>query len=175
MRFDQVFIGRIDCQPFDAKDLKDLVMSRHHTGGLNLVLNGRNESELSEWNFARLFNKIFNVTNGNPGFTLQLWLRSINRLSGKTVYVKTPVIPNTAGLGDIDEELLMVILQLIIHRRSDTKRLARALRLWEQKVESLLIDMKRAGLVEERFTAVYAVNSLLEPYLLEVLKDKGLC
>lgn len=175
VRFDQVFIGRIDCQPFDAKDLKDLVMSRHHTGGLNLVLNGRNESELSEWNFARLFNKIFNVTNGNPGFTLQLWLRSINRLSGKTVYVKTPVIPNTAGLGDIDEELLMVILQLIIHRRSDTKRLARALRLWEQKVESLLIDMKRAGLVEERFTAVYAVNSLLEPYLLEVLKDKGLC
>lgn len=175
VRFDQVFIGRIDCQPFDAKDLKDLVMSRHHTGGLNLVLNGRNESELSEWNFARLFNKFFNVSNGNPGFTLQLWLKSINRLSGKTVYLKTPALPNTSGLDNIGDDLLMVILQLIVHRRSNSTRLARVLRLSEQKAESLLVEMKRAGLVEERFPTVYAVNSLLEPYLLEVLKDKGFC
>jgi hypothetical protein len=168
-------MGQIECEPFNAEELKQLVLSRHKTGGLKLQLNGKSEDKLTEWNLAQLFNKYFNLSDGNPGYTLNTWLSNITKVVGKTIYIKLPVMPNVSHLNSVSDELWMVILQISLHRRCSIDRLARVLRQNENHTKDLLKNMQRSGLVEERFPGIFAINALLEPFLVRKLKEKGFC
>ena len=174
-KLDSIFMGSIECQPFDAKDLKDLIVARHKTGGLGLVFNGKVERDLTEWNYARLFNKYFNVSDGNPGYALQLWLTNITKVVGKTIHIRKPEMPNLSYLRGVSDELLVIILQIIIHRRCSLARLSRVLRQPEEQTLVLIKNLQRSGIVEERFVGVWAVNHLLEPFVVSILNEKGLC
>lgn len=174
-RFDTEIMGHIECEPFDAKELKELVLNRHKIGGLRLLINGKNEKSLTEWNYAQLFNRHFNLSNGNPGYTLQSWLANITRVTGKSIQIKLPTIPSHNHFDGVSDELWMVILQLILHRRTSSERLARILRQPIEQVIILVNEMQRAGLVEERFNDAYCISSVLEPHLIEKLKEKEFC
>lgn len=175
VKLDTSFMGQIECEPFNAEELKQLVLSRHRTGGLKLQLNGKSEDKLTEWNLAQLFNKYFNLSDGNPGYTLNVWLSNITKVVGKTIHIKLPVMPNVSHLNSVSDELWMVILQIALHRRCSIDRLARVLRQNESKTKDLLKNMQRSGLVEERFPGIFAINALLEPHLVGKLKEKGFC
>lgn len=173
LKIDTNFMGHIECEPFDAQELKELVISRHKIGGLRLQLKGRNEQNLTEWNYAQLFNRYFNLSKGNPGYTLRTWLANITKATGKSIQIKLPSIPSSTHFNGVSDELWMVILQLLIHRRCNPVRLARVLRQSVDQTNTLLKELQRAGLVEERFNDVYAINSYLEPHLVSKLKEKG--
>lgn len=175
IKFDTVFMGNIECQPFDAKELKDLIVARHKTGGLSIEYKGKFESELSEWNYARLFNRYFQISNGNPGYAMQLWLTNIVKIVGKTIHLKKPQMPNVEHLQGISDELLLLILQILMHRRCSLQRLAKVLRQPEHETFVLIKNMERSGILEERFPEVWAVNHLLEPFIVDIIKEKGLC
>ncbi|HCX98668.1 MAG TPA: hypothetical protein DG754_00875 [Bacteroidales bacterium] len=168
-------MGHISCEPFDAKELKELITIRHQTGGLKFVLNNKNEESLSEWSYAKLFNRYFNLSSGNPGYTLQNWLANISKVVGKTIYIKPPSAPNLSHLDGISDNLWMVILQIALLRRCTPNRLSIVLRQSEDETRLMLVEMIRSGLVEERFSNVFALNSMIEPFLLNKMQEKGLC
>jgi amino acid transporter len=170
---DAYFMGHIECEPMDAKELKELIMVRHRTGGIKFTLNGKNEDMLNQWNFAKLFNRYFNLTGGNPGFTMQAWLSNITKVMGKAIIIRNPTIPTTVYLNEISNDLWLVILQIAIHRRFNVERLSRILRQEESQSRVLIADLLRAGIIEERFPKVYALNASIETFLLEKLRDKG--
>jgi amino acid transporter len=172
-KLDSYFMGHIECEPMDAKELKELIMVRHRTGGLKFNLNGKHEDTLNQWNFAKLFNRYFNLTGGNPGYTMQAWLSNITKVMGKAIVIKTPSIPKTIYLNDIGDDLWLVILQIAIHRRFDVERLSRILRQKEPQTSMLIVDLLRAGITEERFPKVYALNANIEMFIFEKLRDKG--
>jgi amino acid transporter len=174
MRIEASFMGHLTCSPCDARELKEIVMSRHRMGGLQLVLQGKREEELTEWHYARLFNRYFRLSGGNPGYTLQAWLANIVKLSGNTAYIRPPEIPDARHLGNMSEDLLVVLLQLVLHRRCTVSRLASALRQSEESTSGFMAEMHKNSLVEERFPGVFAINSYLEPFLVQVLEEKGL-
>ncbi len=170
---DANLMGHIECEPFDSKELKDLIMRRHKTGGLRFVLNNKSEETMSEWNFANLFNRYFNLSGGNPGYTQQSWIANISKISDKTIYIKLPELPNLTHLNNLSDDLWLVILLMMLHRRCTIDRLSRILRQDEEQTRTMIIEMKRAGLVEERFPEVFAVNSVLEPHLTSKMEEKG--
>jgi hypothetical protein len=172
---DHNFMGNIECKPLDARELKELVLKRHRTGGLKIQLKGKNEESLSEWNYAQLFNNYFNLSGGNPGYTLQSWLSNITKVAGKTICINQPVSPNLSHLNGVSDDLWLVLLQMALHRRCSIERLARVLRQSENQTKRLITEMQRAGLVEERFPETYAVNALLEPFLIKKMEEKGFC
>ena len=172
LNIEPAFMGRIMCQPCDAEDLKEIVLMRHRMGGLKISLNGKWEEELTEWHLARLFNRYFRLSGGNPGYTLQAWLANIVKVSGNTVYIKAPVIPQVRHLVNMGEDLWFVILQFVIHRRCTVARLAKVLRQSEERTTELITELLRNFLVEERFPAVYAINTYLEPFLIQILEEK---
>ncbi|HEX7015815.1 MAG TPA: hypothetical protein VF191_09910, partial [Cyclobacteriaceae bacterium] len=68
--FKERFIGVISCTPMSSMDLKNLILTRHRSSGLELALdNGK--SEISEIALARLFNHYFNYADGNPGLAMK--------------------------------------------------------------------------------------------------------
>jgi hypothetical protein len=175
INIDAYAMGHISCEPFDAKELKELVTLRHKTGGLKFMLNSKSEDSLSEWSYAKLFNRYFNLSNGNPGYTMNSWLANISKLVGKTIHINPPNIPNLTHLNGISDDLWMVILQISLLRRCSPYRLSVVLRQTEHETRLLLIEMLRSGLVEERFPNVFALNAMLEPFLLSKMREKGLC
>lgn len=175
INIDAYVMGHISCEPFDAKELKELITIRHQTGGLRFVLNNKSEESLSEWSYAKLFNRYFNLSAGNPGYSLQSWLANISKVVGKTIYIKPPSIPNLSHLDGISDDLWMVILQIALLRRCTPNRLSVVLRQSEDETRLMLVEMIRSGLVEERFTNIFALNSMLEPFLLNKMREKGLC
>ena len=84
-------------------------------------------------------------------------------------------MPNVEHLQGISDELLLLILQILIHRRCSLQRLAKVLRQPEHEAFVLIKNMERSGILEERFPEVWAVNHLLEPFIVDIIKEKGLC
>jgi amino acid transporter len=171
---EKFFLARIECEPFDARELKQMVMFRHKAGGLKFRLNKKDEDSFSEYDYAQLFNRYFMLGGGNPGYTVKSWISNIIELTGKTLIIRQPQIPDTSNLADLEQEVYMVILQFVLHRRFTISKLAAVLRQNEDYASSLVTGMRRSGLIEEKFPGVYALNLLLEPFLIEQLKQKNL-
>lgn len=171
---EKYFIAHIQCQPFDARELKEMVMYRHRAGGLKFRLNKKDEDAFSEFDYAQLFNRYFMLSGGNPGDTVRAWISNIKQISGKTIDIRLPQIPETSNLSDLSHDTFMIILQFVLHRRFTVKKLAAVLRQTDQHAFEMIADMRRAGLVEEKFSGVYALNPVLEPFLVEQLKQKKL-
>jgi hypothetical protein len=114
------------------------------------------------------------LSDGNPGDAVRAWINNIKQISGKTIDIHLPQIPETSDLSNLSHDNFMIILQFVLHRRFTIKKLAAVLRQTEQYTYDVITDMLRAGLVEEKFSGVYALNALLEPFLVEQLKQKKL-
>lgn len=159
------------CQAFDARKLRSLIMLRHQAGGMKFIINKRNENEMTGWDYARLFNRYFNLSFGNPGYALNLWLAGIQKISGNLLYINKPydksiLIPET-----IPQEELIIILQFILHRRFSVRSLSEILQNDFETTERTIRILVQKGILIEKFPEVYSLNPALEIHLAKKLKS----
>ncbi len=165
-------LGTIVCHPFDARELKEIIMLRHHSGGLKFVMNRKEDERFSAWDYASLFNRFFELSHGNPGSAILLWLASVEKFSGKTLVMKTPDPPSPEEVfKHLEQEQLFYLLQFVLHRRWTLPKLAENLLLPLSEVYSDIREMVRAGILIEQFEGIYAIHPGLDPHLVEKLKS----
>jgi amino acid transporter/biotin operon repressor len=167
-------LAAVVCKPFDARELHDLIMLRHHAGGLKFVYHKKEEERMTAWDFARMFNRFFDQSYGNPGLLISLWLSSIKKISARTIYMEPIQVPPDSVFDVLTHEQLFYLLQFIMHRRHSIESLAESLQTSEAVVKARLDDLSRAGLIIEKFEGVYAIHPSLDIYLVEKLKSKNL-
>ena len=163
-------IGLVFCQPFDARELKDLIMIRHQATGMKFILNKKDEDEMTNREFARLFNRIFNLSTGNPGYAINLWLAGIRKISGKTIYLENPLNKEIPFPDKLPQDEIIFILQFIMHRRFSVKSLSEILQKDFESTEKSVRIMLRKGIITEKFPDVYSLNPALEIHLVKKLK-----
>jgi amino acid transporter len=168
------FISVIPLMPFDSKEIQEVIIRRHHSSGLEFVLNKSEEEDLSEIRMASLFNKYFNYSEGNPGTALKAWLGNIVRVSEKKIYIQTPHIPDTKILTGLDHNWVVVLIQMILQKRLTLERINRIMFSDEKLTGELISSMLRSGLIEERRENLYIVNPFIEPHLIRVFKREGM-
>jgi hypothetical protein len=158
------------CQPFDSHELKNLIMLRHQAGGMNFRLDKKHEKALSDLDYARLFNRFFNLSGGNPGQTINLWLAGIRKITGNTLVMERPLGREITFTEDLSQDELFYILQFVLHRRFSVKSLSEILQSdigdTELKVRALL----QKGILVESFPEIYSLNLALEIHLVRKLK-----
>ncbi len=165
-------LGTIVCRPFDARELKETIMLRHNSGGLRFVMNKKEESRFSSWDYASLFNRFFELSHGNPGSAILLWLACIEKVSGKVLVMHTPNPPSPQEVfKHLDQEQLFYLLQFVMHRRWTLPKLAESLLLPVSEVYSDIREMVRAGILVEQFEGTYSIHPGLDPHLVEKLKS----
>jgi len=165
-----VFISVIQLSPFDSKEIEEIIIRRHRSSGLEFVLHKSDEEELSEIRMARLFNKYFNYSEGNPGIALKAWLGNIVSVSEYKIHIKQPSLPDTNALNELDEDWKVVLIQLILHKRLTYERINKIFFSDDLRSMSIVNSMLRAGLIEEKREKLYIVNSFVEPHLIKVFK-----
>ena len=164
-------LGLVFCQPFDARELKDLIMIRHRAAGLKFILNKKTEDEMTKRDYARLFNGIFNLSSGNPGYAMNLWLAGIRKISENVLYMDSPVKEAIALPETLGQEEIIVILQFILHRRFSVKNLSEILKEDFESTGKIIRLLLQKRILTEKFPEIYSLNPALEILLAKKLKN----
>ncbi len=167
------FIEIINFSPFDAKELKELIMKRHRSSGFGISYNA-DEGELSELQLAQLFNGYFDYSEGNPGVALNGWLSNIKKVVGNSLLIGKPEYPSISILKELDENWTMLLVQFVLHKRLTKEKIMRITGWNDTDTISQLLAMLRSGIIIERTTSVYIVDPFMLPFLIKALKDKEL-
>ena len=172
--FQEVFICIINLRPFDSKEIRELIIRRHRSSGLKFKLKRTSEEELSEISIARLFNKYFSFSEGNPGIALKSWLANIIKASESNISIRYPSLPELRILENLDDTWKTVLIQLILHKRLTYNRLNRIFSDDNSKMKDIINALLRTGLIEQRNEDLFVVNTFIEPHLIRIFRKEEL-
>ncbi len=171
-KLDGLFISTIECEPFDSESLKEVILLRHDSSGIKFQLGGKIVEELGNIKLAGLFDDYFNYSNGYVGVALNTWIANITKVDSNTVIIKHPVVPDAGSLNNLDDEWLIFITQIMLHRRISFESLKRIMKVSDDKCVDVVKALLRAGIIMEKSTNIYGINFFLEPYLTRLLKER---
>ncbi len=169
---DTYSLGTIRCRPFNSFEIRELLLLRHKSSGLQFNLGNKAEEDVTEISLARLFNRIFEYAHGNPGMAMNAWLCGIKKLSGKTISISMPVISDTAAINKLPAVWSMICVQLLMHKRMSLRKLSRVLSQSEGEIDEQLKAMTRMGIVKARNMELYGLNPYIEFLLIGEFRKK---
>ena len=164
----------IDCEPFSAKELQQLILSRHKSSGLSLTYHGKPEESISHLAYTILFNTYFNVSEGNPGIAMNIWKANIVEANPETISIVKPQKLGFEVLYSLQHDWLIVTALFIHHKNIGIEKLSRLTGFEVQTAESILVNLKNAGLIVQNTNGVFMLGRNIEPLLVEVCRSKGL-
>ncbi len=169
---DTYSISIIRCQPFNAYELRQLILSRHKSSGLTFSLNNKEEVAINEITLARLFNKIFEYAHGNPGMAMNAWLRSIVQYKEKNIRITMPEKSDISVLYQFPTLWNMIALQMLMHKRMTFEKLCKVLSEKPEIINEPLRAMVRIGVIKKNSMDVYGLNPYIEFLLIKVFHKK---
>jgi hypothetical protein len=172
IKLDDLFISTIQCEPFDSEALKEVILLRHDSSGIKFKLGNKLDEELGEIKLAGLFDDYFNYSNGNVGVALNAWIANITKVESNTVTIKHPSVPDTSSLDNLDDDWLIYISQIMLHRRISVETLKRLMDVSDSKCDDIVKSLLRSGIILEKSPGVYGINFFLEPFLTKLLKER---
>lgn len=170
--FDSYFLRIIDLKPFDAEGLKQIVLKRHQASGMNIRLAESNAAKVSSWQYAKVFNKIFELSKGNAGIALRTWISNLELLDDKTLQIAVPVERQVNEKLKLDKEWDELVRIFLLHKRVTIQRLMRLFNESQTKVMKKINKLKRSGLIVEQSAGVYEIDPYLYHTIREVLETE---
>jgi hypothetical protein len=164
----------VECEPFDAKRLQQLIQSRHKTSGLTYYYKNIAEDKISQITAAALFGDYFKYTGGIPGVSINAWLSNITKINKGDIFIKKPELPDTKILNNMNPEWQIIIALFIQHKHMDRLKLARIMDLEIEEAENIIYSMTNARILEQREDDVYELGRQLEPFLVKICHGKGI-
>jgi hypothetical protein len=159
-------------RPFKAKDLKDIILSRHQTSRLKFSLNGVPEESVSEWKLAKLFTRYFDTSGGNIGVAMHQWIASIQRVSDNgLIEIKSPRQPDLEELSNIEKDRAVILIALILHRRLSRDRLVEILGDHNDELDRQLEVLHRLDFIELN-NNVWEINPFLLPFVISAFENE---
>ncbi|SMO52333.1 Amino acid transporter [Saccharicrinis carchari] len=164
----------VDCQPFTAKQLQQLIMSRHKSSSLSLIYNGKTEESIPQLTYSMLFNTYFNISQGIPGIAINTWKANIIEAKQDTIRIKKPKKMSFDALYHLNSDWLIIIALFIQHKNMDVEKLIRITGLEKDECENYLMQLKNSGLIVKNQNNIFTVGRTIEPLLVEVCREKGI-
>lgn len=168
------FINLIELSPMNAKEIKDVILKRHLSSGMQFKYRKTPESAFRSWNYARLFSRYYNYSEGNIGVALQSWVANITEVENSTIFIRKPSQPDYSIFNYLEIEWMIFIMQFILHKRMNINKLMRITRESEKSVRNKVTILKRAGLIIQMSDGILELNSFIFPYLQKALIQRQL-
>jgi hypothetical protein len=168
---EESFFKIIRTQPFNAEELKQVVLSRHRTSRLKFRWQDKHEESLSEWKLAKLFTKFFDSSEGNVGVALQQWICSIESITANgEIEIRQPRLPDREVLSALGRDRVVLLIQFVLHKQLNLERLARIMKTDTEEVFKQIEVLQRLDVVHER-NGVYEINRYLQPLVIETFEE----
>jgi hypothetical protein len=171
---DDNLLSVIECYPFDAKKLQQLIQRRHKTSGLTYHYKNIAEESVSQITTASLFNEYFSYSNGIPGVTMNAWIGNISKIDKQDIFITKPELPSYEVLNNINPDWLIIIALFIQHKFMNAGKLARVMGISNDEAEKSIYNLSNAKILELRDNEVYTLGRYLEPFLVKICREKGI-
>lgn len=170
---DEVSLAVLECGPFDAKALKQVITLRHSSTGARYEYGGRSQDALSELETARLFARHFNYCRGLVGVALQTWLACVEAVDGERLAIRAPASFDSEAVRALSVPQKALLLELILHKQIHRERLSQI--VWDgSDLQVQLASLQRLGLVTQPRPQVFEVNRFLTHLLTDGFRSGGL-
>jgi amino acid transporter len=166
------FTHDVQLSALDASTLQQIIWKRHSMGGLNLSVDGKEEASFHSWDFARLFNRFFRISKGNPLAAIMYWLYSITAFEAKEMEMSAPKIPVLRICEDLSQENLWVLQMIVLHNNMTVGKLSSVTNFTTSVAMNKLFELAQIGFIKEYSPNVYSINVLMNPFVENVLKSK---
>lgn len=174
LNMDDYFLSLIKCEPFSTRQLRDLVLLRHQSSELKFKIGKMPEKLMIEWRYAQLFNEYFNYTDGVVGTALNAWLSHISSIKDKEITITKPRKPDYEVFNVLSKDKLVIIIQLILHRRLNKQRISKIIPLDSHSLDISLHYLTASKVLSKMSNNVYMINPYIEPHIVKFLKHKEL-
>jgi amino acid transporter len=164
----------INCSPFNARDLQQMILQRHKSSGLTLLYNGNEEENITQLSYSILFNRLFNATDGIPGIAINKWIASIRNVKDDSIEISKAKRVSAGVLYELPKDWLLVMSIFLQHKNLDEQKLARITAMDMESASGLLQSLLNAGLIVKTKNNVYTLGRNFEALITEVCDDKGL-
>jgi DNA-binding MarR family transcriptional regulator len=172
VRLEERFLASVPLDPFTAEALRDIVLVRHRSTGMELLVDGRETQGLADWRLARFFNQLFDRTRGNVGEALQSWIASIDAVTDGQIRVRTPETPRFTAFEELRPGQRSLLGALMVHRRLQLGGIGRMTGLEPSVLSEEVAALRRSGIVEES-GELLTLNRYIEPDLRRALQQRG--
>jgi hypothetical protein len=173
VRLEERFLASVHLDPFTAESLRDIVLVRHRSTGMELLIDGRPTQGLADWRLARFFNQLFDRTRGNVGEALQTWVASIDSVADEQIHVRTLEPPRFTPLEELKPRQRALLGALMVHRRLPPDGIGRMTGLDQAGLDEEIAALRRSGMVEEA-GGVLVLNRYIEPDLRRALQARSI-
>lgn len=168
------FVGVINVDPFNAKDIETAILQRHSSTGIKFEYNGRFESQMSDIRRAGIFNDIFKYSNGCIGVSLLSWLTMIDDYSGDKIEIKKLPKPDWDILSSVENEWNIWLTQFVLHKELTISRLCRIFNIDEKSVKQTIEALQRSGFVVKGINNSLKINPFIEHLFIDQFSRMGM-
>jgi len=163
------FSTTIELLPFKAKELKEIILSRHNSENLKFILNRKSQEKFRNRTYNRLFKGYFKYSKGNVGVALQAWIANIVKFENESLQMKKPQLPDLSVIDKLDEDICDLLTQFILHRKLTISKLQRILPTSEKLTYLQINSLKICGIIIENNEEIFEINPFIYPFIMEKL------
>ena len=193
MQVSDTFTHVLPLRPLDPSELENLIMTRHRVSGYRLVfdedltgirrlrhviealLPGRDqEDDPQELLRQAYFERLHEISGGNPMLGVYHWLRSVSQREGEPdlLHVSHVEAVDLSFLDRLDTDKLLALANVILHNGLSIKELAEVFRIEPQEAQAILGFLKGLRLlyVDPGAENHYRLHRVLQGAVVERLK-----
>ena len=163
-------VGSILLNPLSSYEIREVIESRHHLGGLTYIYKTVPENFLSKSKKSALMHKFYTLSKGNIGLALRLWISAIEDIDENKITVNP--IPRLDFPIQSNEMWLSLMYQFQIHKQLYIKELYTIYgpnnSHW---ISNNLLEMVKAGVLKNSEKDFYELPSDVRYFIEKELYD----
>ena len=169
----ELALGSIECRPFAADDLQELILRRHRVSGMRFELNAQDEERVSRFRLARFFDRLFQESGGWPGPALRAWIRAAQSVRENVLGLNKPEPILDHALDDLPADWRTLLVQFFLHKRMNSEKIASVCGAFMPAWRESIASMERAGLLQSSRDGTLIVQPALAMVLYRKLTERG--
>jgi hypothetical protein len=173
-RINEVLLATIPLAPMTKKAIREEILKRHKTGGFDLIYRGHLiDASREDRHFDQLFEQLFQLSRGNIGLALQIWLRSVDRDQNGRYILRKPMAVKFPEISDpVWQNMLQ---QLALHHALSPGRFRKLYQDMPHEWQSArLNELKTSRLLASPDGPELRLHNAIRPYVQKWLVKSAL-